>query len=781
MRIFWSIILILFISVLRGQVDFNLELVAQVPNEQALSDVWGYVAEDGTEYAIIGTRTSTEIYSLADPSDPQLVFSTVGASSIWRDIKTLGKYIYVTADDGDDGITIINMTEAPDNITSIMVQPLVNDTPIQKCHNLYIDTNSQIMFLAGCNTNRGVLAFDITSDPLNPQLINIVSETYAHDVFVRDNKVFASEIFAGEFAIYDIENIMEPFKLGSAQTTTFFTHNAWSSEDNQYVYTTDERPNGTVDAFDISDPENPVKVDVFVPSAIQNKEVIPHNTHWHNDFLITSWYDYGIVISDVSNPEKIIEVGHYNTGENPDCWGAYPFLPSGLILASDIANGLFVLQPNYVRASYLTGVVSDADSGDAIFDAEIEVLTDQTLLDHTDPKGEYLIGDLLTGEFEMITSHPDYMTDTTVITLVNGETNQVNITLKKQPTYRQIIRTVDKTTGDLITGAEILLRKKGRDVQMTTNQLGSIAGEFPAGDYTIVAGQWGYQYEVLNTAFEEDGSYVLELERGYEDDFIFDYGWNNKSFPNERSQWVRAMPIGTYFGDVAANPSEDVEGDIGEYCYVTGNGSGAVSDLDVDDGTSQLVSPPMDLSTFPDAALSFHPWFFNGGGSGADPNDTFKILITDGIDTVLMHSISEGTNGWAEAVRLNLSDFIALNDRIQIVFEASDDAEQRHLVEAAVDQFKVSLDGFVKTDNEFSAQKLWRVYPNPATSNVYIQQDSYDGKVFLQWFSLSGRMISSQSIQGGLGRIDVPDVGGIYLLKIIEESGRTEIKRLIIE
>ena len=40
----------------------------------------------------------------------------------------------------------------------------------------------------------------------------------------------------------------------------------------------------------------------------------------------------------------------YDTFENTEydgyngCWGAYPFLPSGNLLASDIQNGLFVLQ-----------------------------------------------------------------------------------------------------------------------------------------------------------------------------------------------------------------------------------------------------------------------------------------------------------------------------------------------------------------------------------------------------------------------------------------------------
>ena len=43
-------------------------------------------------------------------------------------------------------------------------------------------------------------------------------------------------------------------------------------------------------------------------------------------------------------------------------WGVYPWLPSGLIIASDIEEGLYVLQPNYVRGAYLEGSIRDASN-----------------------------------------------------------------------------------------------------------------------------------------------------------------------------------------------------------------------------------------------------------------------------------------------------------------------------------------------------------------------------------------------------------------------------------
>jgi hypothetical protein len=47
-------------------------------------------------------------------------------------------------------------------------------------------------------------------------------------------------------------------------------------------------------------------------------------------------------------------IGFYDTYQGPagngyeGCWGVYPYLPSGNIIASDVNEGLFVLKLNYI-------------------------------------------------------------------------------------------------------------------------------------------------------------------------------------------------------------------------------------------------------------------------------------------------------------------------------------------------------------------------------------------------------------------------------------------------
>ena len=72
-----------------------------------------------------------------------------------------------------------------------------------------------------------------------------------------------------------------------------------------------------------------------------------------NDFVVLSYYDDGLQIFKIDDPNNPVQVGYWDT--DPDgqtyqgdgAWGAYPYLPSGNLIASDIQNGLFVVRPSF--------------------------------------------------------------------------------------------------------------------------------------------------------------------------------------------------------------------------------------------------------------------------------------------------------------------------------------------------------------------------------------------------------------------------------------------------
>src|SRR5690606_10274877 len=137
----------------------------------------------------------------------------------------------------------------------------------------------------------------------------------------------------------------------------------WPSDNGQFVYTTDEVSGAFIGAYDITNPSNIIEVDRVQSSPGAN--VIPHNTHVKDNFLVTSYYSDGIVVHDATYSYNLVEVANFDTYPTQTtgydgCWGAYPYLPSGNVLATDRETGLFVLGINYTQAAYLEGTVTDA-------------------------------------------------------------------------------------------------------------------------------------------------------------------------------------------------------------------------------------------------------------------------------------------------------------------------------------------------------------------------------------------------------------------------------------
>ena len=75
---------------------------------------------------------------------------------------------------------------------------------LNTCHNIFIDEFG-VAYLSGCNSNGGGLIYlDVDTEPGVPTIMGVGSNEYSHDVYVRDNLAYSSEIEAGQFAIYDV-------------------------------------------------------------------------------------------------------------------------------------------------------------------------------------------------------------------------------------------------------------------------------------------------------------------------------------------------------------------------------------------------------------------------------------------------------------------------------------------------------------------------------------------------------------------------------------------------
>ena len=93
---------------------------------------------------------------------------------------------------------------------------------------------------------------DVFTRPDTPLVVDFGDPEYSHDIYVRDNLAYSSEINRGVFAIYDVLH-KGAVELLATQSSPFnFTHNTWLSDDGTTLFTTDELANAPVGSYDIS-------------------------------------------------------------------------------------------------------------------------------------------------------------------------------------------------------------------------------------------------------------------------------------------------------------------------------------------------------------------------------------------------------------------------------------------------------------------------------------------------------------------------------------------------
>ena len=477
---------------------------------------------------------------------------------MWRDLKTWGDYLYCINDqdgDGGAGLQILNLEElisGSNNPTYIENMSLGFET----AHNLFIDENG-VLYVFGANYGEGgALMYDLVANPENPPLLGIFDYYYLHDGMARGDTLWGGAIDDGVFSVVDVSDKQNPSIIGSHATPNNFSHNCWISDDGDYLFTTDEVSGAYVAAYDVSNLSDIEEVDRIQAWSPQTN-VIPHNTHVDGDFIVTSYYTDGVSVVDVSNPSNMIEVGYYDTSEDYSgdgfhgAWGAYPWLPSGNILVTDIEAGLYVLEPKYSNASFLEGTVTDASTGAPISNAQIQ-MTGSNTINISDLGGHFETGVAIGGTYEITISSSGYndlvqtvnlrgLGNGRTLTLVNGrrwvggQPGTGIVDLNSIPT--DLIERLEVITGgassvygsDAIAGVVNIILKddfEGMSVEV-------MEGAYDAGDgeTSLASVTFGAQFadgrgsSIFNIRTDEQGRVLARDRTPYTGRDIFHYGY----------------------------------------------------------------------------------------------------------------------------------------------------------------------------------------------------------------------------------------------------------------
>ena len=358
-----------------GQASLNMiEVGAHDTGSVDYNDVWGYVHDD-KEYIVYGARDKIAIVDVTDCSNPiEEAVIDDGNSTIWRDFKDYGDYVYGVCDQGSEGLEIVNK----DDYSFSQI------TDFPRAHNIFIDVPNGRLYVAGSRggglaQSQGLLVYDVAADEANPPLIGEIdfndfdnqsgfTNWYVHDVYVRDNIAYCSHGNIGTYGIWDMSDLDNVALLGSSLCDGLgdYNHSSWVTEDLKYAYIAEEVPQKSITILDISDVTDIQYLGQFSDPLLTGASTPPraHNPFIRADLLYISYYHDGVKVYDISEPENpIIEAyydtadGHTSYGGYIGAWGIYPYLPSGCIGVSDIEDGLLLLEHEVATTSTIT----DAD------------------------------------------------------------------------------------------------------------------------------------------------------------------------------------------------------------------------------------------------------------------------------------------------------------------------------------------------------------------------------------------------------------------------------------
>ena len=520
----WSLLALLAASPLAAQ-NINTSFRSKITYPgQTLANIWGYESR-GHEYALVGGQLGLIIIDITNPDLPQQIVQIPGPNNLWKEIKTYKHYAYITSE-GGQGIQVVDLTGLPSPV--LQSHFYTGDGAIlgqlNTIHALHIDETKGFLYAWGGDLfGGGAKIFDLKTDPYNPVYVGKYDQLgYIHDGYVDNDTMYSCHIYAGQFAIVNMADKSAPELINTQTTPNAFPHNTWLTDDRRTILTTDERTNSYLASYDVSDPTDIKFLDKI--QGTPGSGSIVHNTYAMRNWAISSWYKDGFTMVDVTRPDNLVQVGNHDTypsgqGDGFEgCWGVYPFFTSGTIIASNInvggAGELWVLSPNYVRACYLEGKITDAVTGAPLPNAQIQVVGSNPLLQELSANnGIYKTGQESEGYYVVRVSKPGYDDFETLVYFQHGEVIVLDVPLFPNGLAEVSGTVIHHSDGLPVEGATVWLYGN-KNFNSTITDVSGVFNfnNVPLGTYDIAASAPGLGLGILGElAIVNDTSVVIEL------------------------------------------------------------------------------------------------------------------------------------------------------------------------------------------------------------------------------------------------------------------------------
>ncbi len=257
-------------------------------------------------------------------------------------------------------------------------------------------------------------------------------------------------------------------------------------------------------------------------------------------------------------------------------------------------------------------------------------------------------------------------------------------------------------------------------------------------------------------------------------------------------RWEFGAPLASYsdiqdIGTICQTGTQHTAG--GELCWFTGNASSlsaGIGENDVDDGSTTLLGPNIDLTDYANPAMSYWRWYTNNPPSGANPNaDWWQVYASsnNGNTWVRVEDTKSGERNWRRKV-FRVQDVLGDVNSIRLKFIASDstrlgqELDGGSLIEAALDDVELWDEANTSSVAEIASARLAGVWPIPANGTLNISvREGGKGTLRTEVVDLTGRVViqTSSTSTVGISQLDVTGLAeGEYVLRLRWADGSTE-------
>ena len=315
---------------------------------QHFNDVWGLTVH-GKEYAIIGSSNGTHII---DVDACHEVFFYPGRSShvIHRDFKTYKNYLYAVADEGPATLQVFDFSYLPDSLHLVYESDPMD---FSRSHTIFIDTAMAKLYCASFTSilsgHEYMRIYSLQNPEAPAYLMSYNDFGDVHAVYVRNDTAYCSSSYSG-YLINKFNTPTQTYQtIGGLVSYPYrgFNHSSWINKEGIGVMADETfgMPLKVIDTRNIRDPQ---VLATFGPRGTDTTSM-PHNPYMLGHYAFISYYQDGLQVYDLSDPNNPRQAGYYDTYPGTSiqqfagAWGCYPFLPSRRILVSDMQTGLYVL------------------------------------------------------------------------------------------------------------------------------------------------------------------------------------------------------------------------------------------------------------------------------------------------------------------------------------------------------------------------------------------------------------------------------------------------------